>query len=306
MPAKPSVPSWLLIVGFCAVAAVTGLSFMRPGASAAPARAVQHRPQWTQLWADTFSGPAGQGVDTRYWRYQTGTGNFGNGEVQTMTSSPANVRLNGRGDLDITARWQGGIWTSGRIQTRAAFTPPRGGELRVTASLEQPWVAGGLGYWPAFWMLGRGSWPAHGEIDILEDVNALSAHSAALHCGHLDQRNRDGTFGPCHEHNGLSSGLRPCPGCQQGYHTYSVVIDRRHPGAERITWYLDGRQFFSVREGQVGAQAWAEAVDHGFSIIFDLAVGGSYPDARCGCQTPTAQTTPDGTIQIHRIAVYRR
>ena len=102
------------------------------------------------------------------------------------------------------------------------------------------------------------------------------------------------------------AGCWPCAGCQQGYHTYSVVIDRRHPGAERITWYLDGRPFFTVREGQVGAQAWAEAVDHGFSIVFDLAVGGSYPDARCGCQTPTAQTTPGGTIQIHRLAVYRR
>ena len=304
MPAKPSVPNWLLIVGFCAVAALTGLSFIRPGAT--PARAGHLRPQWMKLWADTFSGPAGQGVDTRYWRYQTGTGDFGNGEVQTMTTSPANIHLNGDGGLDITARWQGGIWTSGRIQTRAVFTPPPGGELMVTASLVQPRVADGLGYWPAFWMLGRGHWPAHGEIDIMEDVNALSAHSAALHCGNLDQPNPDGTFGPCHEHNGLSSGMRPCPGCQQGYHTYSVIIDRRQPGAERITWYLDGRQFFTIPESRVGGRAWAEAVDHGFSIIFDLAIGGSYPDARCDCRTPAVQTTSGGTIQLHRVAVYRR
>ncbi len=65
------------------------------------------------------------------------------------------------------------------------------------------------------------------------------------------------------------------PGLPGRVHTYSVIIDRRDPSDEHIAWYLDGQPFFSVSEPQVGAQVWADAVDHGFSVIFDLAMGGS-------------------------------
>ena len=177
---------------------------------------------------------------------------------------------------------------------------------RVIASIRQPDPSGGLGYWPAFWLLGLGSWPEHGEIDVLEDVNAWSQHSAALHCGNLTSANTDGTFGPCHEHTGLSSGMLPCRSCQDGYHTYSVIIDRRNSAEERIRWYLDRREFFSVGERQVGARVWHEAVDHSFKIIFDLALGGSFPDGRCGCWTPTSQTTSGGTMSVRWLGVYRR
>ena len=88
-----------------------------------------------------------------------------------------------------------------------------GGEMMVTASIKQPDVVHGLGYWPGFWMLGRAAWPETGEIDILENVDGYSKTSGTLHCGNLTQRNPDGTFGPCHETNGFGSGLRTCTGC---------------------------------------------------------------------------------------------
>ena len=120
MHARASYQGWLLLVGFLAVAAITGLAYAKPNLL------THKKVEWAPVWSDNFSGPAGQGINTRDWRYQTGYGVFGNGEVEDMTRSPGNVHLDGHGELDITALHQGGTWTSGRVQTRKAFTPARG------------------------------------------------------------------------------------------------------------------------------------------------------------------------------------
>jgi beta-glucanase (GH16 family) len=264
-------------------------------------------PGWTKVWTDTFDGAAGSRVDPSVWKYNTGTGVFGTGEIETMTNSPSNVHLDGHGNLDITALGHGQSWTSGRIQTISSdFGAPAGGEMAVTASLRQPDPAVGLGYWPAFWMLGPGAWPGTGEIDILEDVNALNDQSGTFHCGNLTQQNPDGTLGPCHEFTGISSGLLTCPGCQTGFHTYTVIVDRTDPSAEQIRWYIDGRQFFQVNENQVDQATWTAAVHHGYSIIFDLAMGGGFPDGVCQCTAPSDQTTSGGTMAVRYVSVYDR
>lgn len=270
-------------------------------------------PPWKEVWSDDFNGPAGSGVNTAYWKYDTGNGVFGTSEVETMTSSPSNVHLDGHGDLDIVMQDHGSPgspgsgWTSGRLQTiSSGFGAPAGGEMKVTASIKQPGPGGasGLGYWPGFWMLGPSAWPMGGEIDIMEDVNGLSAEAGTLHCGNLVQRNSDGTFGPCHEGTGLGSGLQPCPGCQQGFHTYTVIVDRRNEADQQIRWYLDGREFYSVSEGRMAPAVWAAAVDHGFSILLDVAMGGSYPDNQCRCTAPSGQTAPNGVMVVQYVTVY--
>jgi hypothetical protein len=288
-----------------AAAAAAPLAVAAPTTAAAPAtrgglaapRAVPAPPSgWQTVFSDDFNGPAGSGADSQ-WMYDTGPGsNFGTGEIETMTNSTSNVHLDGNGNLDITALGSGSSWTSGRIQTTSANVgAPAGGELEVTASIQQP--TGGLGYWPAFWMLGPGQWPENGEIDIMEDVNALSEVSGTIHCG---------TFpgGPCNEGNGIGSGLRACGGCQSGYHTYTMILNRTNPSNESITFYLDGNQYFSVSEGQVGTSTWQAAFDHNLSIIFDLAMGGGYPNGVCGCTTPTSSTASGGTMSVAYVAAY--
>jgi ricin-type beta-trefoil lectin protein len=271
-----------------------------PAAVAAPAAAPAAVPGppsgWSTVFSDDFSGAAGSGVDSQ-WMYDTGPGSsFGTGEIETMTNSTSNVHLDGNGNLDITALGSGSSWTSGRVQTTSANVgAPAGGELEVTASIQQP--SGGLGYWPAFWMLGPGQWPENGEIDIMEDVNSLSELSGTIHCG-------TDPGGPCNEPNGIGSGLRSCGGCQSGYHTYTMILNRTNTSNESVTFYLDGSQYFSVSESQVGTSTWQAAFDHNLSIILDLAMGGGFPNGVCGCNTPTSSTTSGGTMSVAYVAAY--
>jgi beta-glucanase (GH16 family) len=256
-------------------------------------------PGWTTQFEDNFTGPARSAPNPAKWKYDTGPGSsFGTGEIETMTNSPSNGSLNGHGDLHLTALGSGTTWTSARPQTTSANVgAPAGGKVEVTASIKQPDPSGGLGYWPAFWMLGPGQWPENGEIDIMEDVNALSELSGTVHCG-------TDPGGPCNEPDGVGSGLVSCPSCQTGFNTYTMILNRTHPAAQSITFYLDGKAYFTANESKVGASTWRAAFDHKMSIIFDLAMGGGYPNGVCGCTTPTSATTSGGTMDVNYVAAY--
>ncbi|ROS30777.1 ricin-type beta-trefoil lectin domain protein [Cellulomonas sp. PhB150] len=254
---------------------------------------------WTQVFADDFTGAANTGLNTGRWLYDIGTGypggaaGWGTGEIETMTSSTANVYQDGSGHLVIKPIRDGaGRWTSGRVETqRTDFAAPAGGKLRFEASLQQPNVSGAAaaGYWPAFWSLGaaaRGTgasgWPGIGEIDIMEDINGLSSEFATLHCG-------VSPGGPCNETSGLGSGQRACGGCQTGFHTYAMELDRS-VSPERIRWYVDGSNFFTISANQVDATTWNNATHHGFFMILDVAIGGGFPAAFGGGPTAATQS----------------
>jgi len=265
------------------------------------------QPAWSTVWNANLSGAAGTAPSAADWIEDTGTSspggpaNWGTGEIETMSNSTANVHLDGNSHLNLTALDSNGAWTSGRIESqRSDFAAPAGGMLQISASIEQPNPANGLGYWPAFWTLGAGdrtggTWPAVGESDIMESVNARSQVSGTLHCGVAPG-------GACNEYNGRTSGLTYCAGCQTAYHTYSEIIDRTRSD-EQIRWYVDGAQFWQVSESQVGVATWQAAVDHGFFIIFDLAMGGSFPNGECGCTSPNAATSSGGTLSIGSVLV---
>jgi beta-glucanase (GH16 family) len=73
----------------------------------------------------------------------------------------------------------------------------------------------------------------------------------------------------------------------------------------RIRWFLDGVKFFTVDSDQAGAAKWSAAVEHGFFIIFDLAVGGAFPDAFGGGPTPTRVSTASLVVDYVRVFTKR-
>jgi hypothetical protein len=279
-------------------------------AGAASAAAPPPPAGWSLVWSDDFRGRAGSPVSSANWLYDLGTSypggapNWGTGEVETMTSSTANVYRDGAGHLVIKPiRDSSGQWTSGRIETqRSDFQPPPGGKLRIQASLQQPNVSGAAaaGYWPAFWILGapfRGNywnWPSVGEMDLMEDVNGLSSEYATLHCGFSIP-------GTCNEKDGLSSGQQACPGCQTGFHTYALEWDQS-VSPQQLRWYLDGVNFYTIRQDQVDAASWTAATNHGYMIILNVAIGGEFPAKLGG--GPTAATASGVPMLVDYVAVY--
>ncbi|MFF9622552.1 glycoside hydrolase family 16 protein [Streptomyces griseosporeus] len=280
-PLRRSLVAAFSALGIAAAAAT--LASPSASASAPPAPS-----GWTQVFVDDFTGPAGSGVNTANWQYDTGTSypggapNWGTGEVETMTSSTSNVSLDGNGNLRITPlRDSSGRWTSGRIETvRTDFQPPAGGKLRVEGRIQMPNVTGTAaeGYWPAFWALGspyRGNyqnWPGVGELDIMENVQGLNKVWATMHCG-------TNPGGPCNETTGIGNSIA-CPNttCQSGFHTYAMEWDRS-VSPEAIRFSVDGTVYHTVTAAQVDATTWANATNHGYFVILNVAMGGGFPDA---------------------------
>ena len=263
---------------------------------------------WSLQWSDEFNGSGA--VSGSNWLYDTGTGygcstcgGWGTGEVESMSTSTANVNQTG-GHLAITPiRSASGAWTSGRIETqRTDFQPPAGGAMAIEASIQQPNISGAAaaGYWPAFWALGapfRGvytNWPSVGELDILEDINGLSSVFGTLHCG-------TSPGGPCNETTGIGSGQHACSGCQTAYHTYRIEFDKS-VSPQQLRWYLDGVNYFTVNANQVDATTWANATNHGFFVIFDVAMGGGFPAAFGG--GPTGSTASGVPMNVDYVRVY--
>jgi beta-glucanase (GH16 family) len=295
---------WQVIVPLIAML-VLGLGSFAPFMIHQQAKAAS----WNLAWGDEFNSQTGTSANTSNWLFDTGTSyaggvaNWGTGEVETETTSTNNVYTDGKGHLAIKPiRDANGNWTSGRIETqRSDFAAPAGGEMAVEASIQVPNVTGAAaqGYWPAFWMLGsafRGNynnWPGIGEIDAMENVNGTNVEHGTLHCG-------VNPGGPCNETLGLGGSASCTPTtCQAGFHTYRVEVDRS-TSPEEIRWYLDGTEFWHVDSNTSGMDAttWANTVDHGFFIILNVAMGGSWPGS------PTSATQSGAPMLVDYVHVY--
>ena len=206
---------------------------------------------WQLVWADEFNGSIGPD-----WVFETGTGSngWGNNELQYYRRQNATVE---NGNLVITARrenYGGRSYTSARMKTQGRKTFRYG---RVEARIALPT---GTGLWPAFWMLGSNitsvGWPACGEIDIMEHINAENVVHGTIHW---------------QDHNGNYAnygGDRPAN--VNAYHTYAIEWND-----QSIRWFFDGQQYHEVNiaNGINGTQEF----HNNFFILLNMAVGGNWP-----------------------------
>ncbi|MCA9923575.1 MAG: glycoside hydrolase family 16 protein, partial [Anaerolineales bacterium] len=129
---------------------------------------------WELVWSDEFDGDE---INRSNWTFDIGGWGWGNGEAQYYTDRPENARVE-NGLLVIEARqekFEDSYYTSARLLTQGLHAFQYG---RIEARIKVP---GGIGTWPAFWMLGdnfgrdtedptQSNWPNVGEIDIMEYV----------------------------------------------------------------------------------------------------------------------------------------
>lgn len=256
-----------------------------PGDPATPAG-------WKLAWGDDFTGPAGTSPDKSKWVYDLGgEPQWGNQEWQYYTNRPENIALDGGGNLAITARKEklagmsGCAYgscdiTSGRITTNGTFGQKYG---RLEANIKVP---KGQGMWPAFWMMGvnsdQVSWPACGEIDIMETVGKTP-------------KTVEGTaHGTGFPGSGIGGDLTIGTPLADAFHTYAIEWD-----AASITWYLDTTAYFTVKKSQLtSGQQWA--FDQPFYFLLNLAVGGEMPGS------PDASTPYPNTMLVNYVHAYTK
>ena len=105
-----------------------------------------------------------------------------------------------------------GINGVGRPSVRITSTKKYNHGLFIADISHMP--GGVCGTWPAFWTLGDGVWPYHGEIDILEGANDQTTDLSSLH-----------TAGTCSIAGDLETGILQATDC-----TYDVSTGNNSAG----------------------------------------------------------------------------
>lgn len=227
-------------------------------------------PRMSLVWSDEFDGAQ---LNTNFWKYEKGAGGWGNNELQEYTDSPNNVFLeNGR--LNIKAIKEGTKYTSGRIITsgKKEFTY---GRIDIRAKMPV-----GKGIWPALWMLGSNislvSWPACGEIDIMEYLG--HENFKVYGTAHYD----DGG----HKYQGSSYSLTSGNYAEK-FHVFSLVWQENS-----MVWYVDYQKFYQF--SKVGSP-----FNNKFFFIMNVAVGGNWPGS------PDNTTTFPQSMVVDYVRVFQ-
>jgi beta-glucanase (GH16 family) len=224
-------------------------------------------PQFTATGVvDNFVGKAGTLPDPSVWEIQTGSGVWGNGEIENYTNTPANVSLDGHGHLLLTARRTGTsnsyTYTSGRLASWAQVGPTLHAEARIK-------MASGYGLWPTFWLVGGNAngagWPMTGEIDVAESFGRLPTWLYATAHGFQPVPTSKPVF-----HWQSQTIRRMTKPLSAGYHLYALDTTK-----DTLTWSVDHHVYKVLHRSDLPpTDVWS--FNAPFHVLLSLAVGGSY------------------------------
>ena len=241
------------------VTVVSGTALQRISVAQAPAQqAAYNAPEGYHLvWHDEFD--SGSELNADDWTHEVQRQGWVNNELQNYvnhrTPEGRLVTSISDGHLRITALKENGKVYSGRVYAKVKEGWTYG---YIEASIKLP---KGKGTWPAFWMMPVNfrSWPADGEIDIMEEVGANPNYvSSSLHANaHVHTNNTQVT----HE--------MYLEGAEDAFHTYAIEWT-----AKNITTYVDGKQQLSYDNRGLGRDDWP--YDDPFYVILNLAWGGDW------------------------------
>jgi beta-glucanase (GH16 family) len=212
---------------------------------------------WNLQWSDEFDGAGA--VDPSNWTYDVGGGGWGNNELEYYQPGALNASQ-AAGLLTIQARNEsvGGMaYTSARLKTQGLrnFGPYGKLEGRISGP-------DGQGLWPAFWMLGSNiatvPWPACGEIDLMEHINAVPTIFGTMHWS------VNGSYAA------YTAAQTPMS-TFQSFHTYGLEWTPSY-----LRWVVDG---VNAGEGNIAGNINSTDVfnNNSFFVLLNMAVGGNWP-----------------------------
>lgn len=216
--------------------------------------------RWDLVWDEEFDR---DGLpDAAKWSFDT-VGNatrWGNDELQYYTAADTSNAVVRDGALVITAK-TGSVrdfrYTSARLTT-AGKGDWCYGRFEIRAKIPV-----GVGTWPAIWMMptdkAYGSWPASGEIDIMENVGF--APDSIVGTVHTQSFN--------HVLGTQKTSYLKVPTAHSEFHVYALEWKE-----DACRLFVDDFCYFTYRNRGLGFAEWP--FDQRFHLILNLAVGGNW------------------------------
>ncbi len=259
-------------------------------------------PAGTLVWSDEFDNKtsANQQPDATVWGYETGSSGFGNHELEDYcawgsTAAPCdpsqpNAYVGTDGLLHVVARKTAtGAYTSARLKSQGLFSLQYG-RLEVRAKVPEA-----QGMWPAFWTLGNNiatvGWPASGEQDILERVNAALKpdwNEGSIH--------GKGFVGD----DGLGTKFYfPEGQTASGWHTYGMIWKK-----DSVAYYVDdpSKPYVTYTNPESLTKfknpVWPFDTGDSVFLLINLAVGGDWP------KNPDATAEFPADFQVDYVRLY--
>ncbi|MDE7410549.1 MAG: glycoside hydrolase family 16 protein [Paramuribaculum sp.] len=226
---------------------------------------------WVLEWSDDFNGPA---LDETVWSRIPAPDNIASAP-DWMKNQSTDDRcyefrdgvlalkgiVNNNNESDSRPTICGGIWTTGK----KAFAP---GRIVIRARL----VNGAQGAWPAMWMMpfkATTSWPACGEIDILERLNHDQFIYQTIHSHYAN------TLGRTDPPKSKTVSLDPSQ-----WHEYELYIK-----SKELIFRIDGRTTFEYPKVNNGADNQFPFYTS-WDLRLDMQLGGSWVGAVDPAQLP--------------------